>query len=221
MGEPPVETYPGLFRIADAWDTSPWTRVSFGLQWVVEPEGQYPLTIAIKNPAKFFGASLEKALEDFIEIRTHERGSPGEAAAIRRVQAELDQLADARMGNDPVERTREILNAAKGNLRERFPGVLEFPDPVVRRRAAELLGEYAEQERDPGFRPGGEWDFFGDAVARRLDDEDPEVRAAAAAAVFRFFGQAVPGQAPEQLIETARGMYAGGRAASAAPAGSR
>lgn len=203
----PVERYPGLRYMAEGWDSSPWTRVSFGLQWVVEPGGRYPLTISIKHPKKYFGSSLEQALRRFIRIRGHERGSSAEGEAIAAVQADLRAEHEARRGNDPVERTAEILNDAKGDLSQRFPGVFDFPDPQVRRRAAELLGEYAQREGGEGFLPGRRWSFFGEALARRLEDESPEVRRAAASALHRI-GGLEPVGSDDELVTRAGRLWA-------------
>ena len=174
---------------------------------MVEPEGQYPLTVAIRAPKKNFGNALEVSLKRFIAIRSHERGSQEEADAIQALQAELRQIADSRLGNDPYERTREIFNVAQGDLQQRFPGVFEFPDPAIRAHAAELLGTYAEREGDEGFRPGGPWDYFGAAVVGCLEDEDPDVRNAAAVAIHRFLGRPAP-EANEQAVAAAARLWA-------------
>ena len=35
---------PGMWVIKRAWDNSPWTRVSFGSEWVLDPTGTYIVT---------------------------------------------------------------------------------------------------------------------------------------------------------------------------------
>lgn len=217
-GEVPVEKYPGLKYIAGAWNGSPWTRVSFGLQWVVEPEGRYPLSIATQVIDTPFSKTLEIALQRMIEIRKHPRGSAGEKAAIQRVQDELEEQAAGRTNNDPYLRTKAIFATAVGDLKKRFPGVLAYPDPKIRARAAELVGMYAERENESCFRPGGRLDFFGEAVARCLDDEAPEVRSQAARSMHQIFARPAPEGGTDVLLASAKELWAQGSAAPMAPA---
>ena len=202
QGPFPAEKYPGLRMIQEGWDTNPWTRVSFGQQWVLDPEGRYPLSFFYWGLDKI----VEVALQRMIKIRSHPRGSAAEAEAIREVVAEIEEERKV-MGNSPAQRTRSIFTIADGNLPERFPGVFEFEEVWVRRRAAELLGEYAAEADDEGFRPGGQWDFFGRAVYERLDDEEPEVRVAAAVAMHRFFGQEPDTLEEQALVDAAGALW--------------
>jgi hypothetical protein len=103
-------------------------------------------------------------------------------------------------------RTQEIFQTANF-VEQRFPAVIDHADPEVRRRAIELIGEYAEKEGDPGFRPRGRWETFAEKVARRLDDEDAGVRAAAAGAVLRFGGAPAPDASTDELVAAARVVW--------------
>ncbi len=188
--------------------------MSFGAQWVIEPEGQYMLTSGAKRhfrkgEAKVFGAALEEALWRFMRVRKHERGSPEEAEAIKVVKAEVasDWKNKHPYFVDPDFFTKEVFQAKVG-LPTRFPGVLKQKEPSVRRQVAELLGRYAEKEGDEGFRPGGDYyPFFGVGVAAYLDDPVPEVRHAAATALYQFTGKSAPDSEGAELVAAAREMW--------------
>ena len=130
------------------------------------------------------------------------RGSAEEAEAIRTLAPNLrdEWLEQSQLFLDG--RTEQIFEAAE-NQNKRYPGVFEFDDPWVRRRAIELVGRYAEIEESREFLPGGEWSVFGEAVAGCLEDEDPEVRTAAAAAVYQFEGAAAPSLKGSELVAAA------------------
>ena len=199
LGAMPNEKYPGLDHIRDFWDICPWTRVSFGAQWVIEPQGQYMLSTGAKRhfrqgEAEVFEAALEEALKRFVAVRKQERGSPQEAKVVDKLKKQVAWEWENKHPYfvDPYYFTKEIF-LAKVGLDTRFPGILKYPDPVVRRQVADLLGEYALEEEDPGFAPGGDYfSFFGTGVAAYLDDESAEVRRAAAVALYRFRGEEAP-----------------------------
>lgn len=209
----PAEKYPGLAHIRDFWDRCPWTRVSFGAQWVIEPEGQYMLTTGAprhfrKGEAKVFQMALEEALKRFIRIRSAERGSEEEARIVAQVEERIDQEWKTRHPYfvDPDLFTKEIFDADV-RVESRFPGVLKIDEPSVRRQAAEMLGRYAAKY-SPEFRPGGKYFFFGDGVAKLLDDPDASVRRAAAGALYQFEGKPVPPiDDLDELVSGARKMW--------------
>jgi len=217
----PVDKYPGLWRIGASWENNPWTRVSFGAVWIIEPGGQYMLSpvdddvhnACSKSRLANLGGHMEGALEKLAQIRSHPRGSEGEAEAIRRLaeksSAQWEMKSDAYLD----ARTKQIFVAAQDQNR-RYPGVFENSDPWVRRRAIELVGRYSRMEEDRGFLPGGKWSVFGESVARCLDDAVPEVRLAAATAVFEFGGIPVPDAAGDDLVAAARQSWSRREAAA-------
>jgi hypothetical protein len=209
-GALPAERYPGLAHIRRLWDIDPWTRQGFGGQWVIDPEGRYMLATGPSRPYKMgnqgalFQQSVELALARFARIRSCARDSAEESEEIRKLQGEIDrEVREKHRGFDPMLRTRGMLDRKNPSGR-RFDGVLKSPDPVVRRQIADLLGRFAEAEGREPFLPGGKWEFFSRSIAGYLDDEIPEVRAAAAGALLRFVGDEIPTLEGDELVSTAR-----------------
>lgn len=219
----PVDEYPGLWRIGASWEHNPWTRVSFGAVWVIEPEGQFmlsPVTDDVHNACSKsrlvdLANHLEGALAKLAEIRSHPRGSEAEAEAIRQVAEQASE--QWRMKSDAYldARTKQIFVAAQDQNR-RYPGVFKNPDPWVRLRAIELVSRYSRIEGDRGFLPGGEWSTFGENIAFCLDDADADVRTAAASALFEFAGMPVPSAEGDELVAAARDSWSRHRTAAAA-----
>ena len=211
----PADKYAGLWRIGASWENNPWTRVSFGSVWLLEPGGQYmliPATDDITNACnKTRLANLDELLEQSLEtlrkIRAHRRGSPEEAEAIRSLGGSSKEQWIAQSEAYLDARTKQIFVAAK-DQNDRYPGIFENSDPWVRRRAIELVGRYSRLERDQGFLPGGQWSAFGEGVASCLDDEDAEVRLAAASTLFEFGGAPVPSLEGSELVSVARERWA-------------
>ena len=147
----------------NAWNTIPYTRVAFSGEWVLSPDGQYLIANAsCKHQAvrsadamfsKSFGRMIEVALKRHARIRSHEPGSPEQLAEIERVKAEVDadlrEIRPCWLGSDAMGEHLMKTLANQGDDSEGFEKkyaiVLAWPDPVVRRRGAEMIGAYAQR----------------------------------------------------------------------------
>lgn len=213
-GAMPAEKYPGLAHIREFWDVNPWTRVTFGCQFMISSDGQYMLSAGPQRhfrqgEAKVFQGSLEEALARHRRVNQFEPGTPERAAEIAKVKQEVDADWNERHWyfTNPDRWTNDIFTS-KARIEERFPKVLEQPEKFVRRRVCELLGRYAERTKTDGFLPDGEWHFFGDAVAARLDDPEPEVRHAAAVTLHQFVYKKAPLiESDDELVAAARELW--------------
>ena len=208
---------PGMWVIRRAWEHSPWTRVSFGSEWVLDPTGQYILSTGFHKHADLpmvetLETELEKSLERFARIRSHARGSAAEQAELTRVEAEVaDDLklfrpcwVDLNVGT--LETLRVVATENPATFGSRLAGVFTFPDPVVRRQAAEALdvfmcsGKHAEFSEDHIL-------FLERQMFQLLGDEDPAVRSAAARAMFAFEHLAVPELTDSDLVARAAELW--------------
>lgn len=233
-GALPAERYPGLAPIRHMWDVNPWTRVGFGAQWVLMPDGGVLLSSGARKPFRAgdqgaqFQRVLEESLRRFLAIRSHPRGSDAEARALtdlgRRIETEWRTVH--RREVDPWLRTCDVLEAGS-HLEERFPGVLHQPEPEVRIQVARLLRRYALEKGGEGFLPGGPWEVFSAGLRDCLDDPEPPVREAAARALLAFRGApeptpggprpGEPGSRTEVLVEAARAEWSSDPGAQGAP----
>lgn len=206
----PADKYPGLQRVRTFWDNTPWSRVTFGLQFIISPDGQYMLSTGPQRhfrvgESEVFRGALEESLKRLVKIRKTDRGSAEESEAIRLVEAQNDQDWKSRHPYyaSADQWTADIFKAAH-NIEYRFSNVTKQPEPIVRRQVCELLGRYAHKTASTRFSPGGDVDFFGAAVFRLLDDPVEDVRHAAAVAIFRFMSEPVPEVEGAALIDAAR-----------------
>ncbi len=86
---------PGMRIVKYAWENSPWTRVSFGTEWVLDPTGEHILSVGFHKHGNLpmvetLEKEWEKALTRFARIRSHERGSQAEAEELAKVEAEIE-----------------------------------------------------------------------------------------------------------------------------------
>jgi hypothetical protein len=208
---------PGMWVIKRAWDNSPWTRVSFGSEWVLYPTGESILSTGFHKHTDLpmvqtLEDELEKALTRFARIRSHERGSSEEAAELAAVEAEIDSdlklmrpcWVDFNLGT--LETLRVVATEDPSTFGSRLAGVFTFPEPIVRRQAAEALGLC--------MATGGRTEFSAEHVlfmqrqmVALLDDPEPDVREAAARAMFQFEGLAVPDQQGDELVASAAALW--------------
>lgn len=229
-GPVPADKYPGLRLIREFQDICPWTRVAFGLQFVIEPGGQYMLSPGIgrrwgakessrvrptaesdwDTRMKVFMSLLREAEANYALVRRHEPGSPEEAKAIQLLSRKIEKQWAKRSPRfvDADLFTDEMFRLSVG-LYKRYPGALVQPEPQVRRQAAELLGRYAVRSGDVRFRPKDEhYEAFSVPVAHLLDDEVEEVRHAAAVALYRFLGVTLPDtEDTAALVDAVRALW--------------
>lgn len=215
---------PAMWALKRAWEGSPWTRVSFGSEWVLEPGGEFLLSTGFHKHtdlpmAKTFQDSLETALKRFARLRVHERGSAEEQAEVEKIKAEIRRdmkefrpcWEDFRVG---TQETLAVLGRDDPAMFERkLSGVFTYPETRVRRMVSEALGAYvtsphADQLTDEQSL------FLEERVAALLDDEELEVREAAAAALFQFRGREVPDERGEPLVTAARALWSDRQAAA-------
>jgi len=209
---------PAMSYLKRAWEGSPWTRVSFGSEWVLEPGGQFLLSTGFHKHtdlpvAKTFQDSLETALKRFARLRAHPRGSPEERAEVAQIESEIQRdmkelrpcWLDFRIG---TQETLAALGHGEPRLFEqKLSGVFTYPDPKVRRQVAEALGAFIASEfadtltEDQAF-------FLEQRVAQLLTDEDADVRQAAALAMYQFEGRPAPEEQGDPLVEAALGLWA-------------
>ena len=213
---------PAMWALKRAWEGSPWTRVSFGSEWVMEPGGEFLLSTGFHKHtdlpvAKTFQESLETALERFARLRVHERGSAEERAEIEKIKAEIRRdmkefrpcWEDFRIG---TQETLAVLGRGDPAMFERkLSGVFTYPDASVRRMVSEALAAYVTSPHADDLSEEQSL-FLEERVAGLLDDEVPEVREAAAAALFQFEGREVPEQRGEPLVTAARELWSDRRA---------
>jgi hypothetical protein len=208
---------PGMRFVRRAWENSPWTRVSFGSEWVLDPSGEHVLSTGFHKHANLpmvqtLETEFEKALTRFARIRSHARGSKGEAEELAKVRAEIeaDMLVNRPCWSDlnvgTIETLRVVATDDPSTFRSRLSGVFTFPDPVVRRQAAEQLGVFMDK--------GGRSEFSSDhilflqrQIVSMLSDESPEVRHAAAVAMYEFEDLPVPDLEREELVAQAASLW--------------
>jgi hypothetical protein len=201
---------PGMWAIRRAWETSPWTRVSFGSEWVLDPTGQYVLSTGFHKHADLpmvatLERELQKSLQRFARIRSHPRGSDAEQVELERVVAEIDSdmallrpcWVDSSFGT--LETLRVVATEDPATFESRLAGVFTYPDPVVRRQAAEALETFMRSGRDAEFSPDHLL-FLERRMVALLDDEDTAVRLAAARAVFAFERLSTPASADDDEL---------------------
>ena len=229
-GPVPADKYPGLKLIREFQDICPWTRVAFGLQFVIEPGGQYMLSPGIgrrwgaqessrvrptadsdwDTRTKVFLSLLKEAERNLAFVRRHEAGSPQEAKAVQALNKKIEKQWAQRSPRfvDADLFTDEMFRLSVG-LYKRYPGALEQHEPAVRRQAAELLGRYAVRSGDERFRPGEDhYEAFSVLVANLLDDDVEDVRRASAVALYRFMGETLPEtEDTTALVAAARTMW--------------
>jgi hypothetical protein len=200
-----------------AWRESPWSRVSFGTEWVYDPAGDVLLATGFhkhdpdEEITAMFREMLESALKRWQRIRSHERGSTAEeaewAAVAREIEADKKRLRACWLDLDLL--TRETVKAFGANtelFNRRLTGPFQYPDPDVRRRGAVLMGRWAAglSEED---RVSQKTTQIGKAVAGLLDDEAQVVRQAAAVAVHQFQGRAISDADDPELVAAARTLW--------------
>jgi hypothetical protein len=208
---------PGMRFVRSAWENSPWTRVSFGSEWVLDPTGEHVLSTGFHKHANLpMVATLEKewekALTRFARIRSHARGSQGEAQELAKVAAEIDAdlpinrpcWTDLNFGT--LETLRVVATDDPSTFRSRLSGVFTYPDPEVRRQAAEQLGVFMDQGGRTEFSPDHILYLQGTIVGL-LGDEDSEVRHAAALAMYEFEDLPLPDLHGEELVAAAAALW--------------
>ena len=216
------------------YDETPWSRVSFGMEAVLDPTGEILLGVPphkheANSEARYskpndssghdntaigrlFEKMIEVSLMRLARIRSHERGSPAEAEEIRKVTAEVDN--DAGMPNhcmlDLHAATACTLNALGQNVASyeaKLSSVLESPEPKVLRQAAFALGHYAANSDE--FRASEVATFVSDQLAQLLEGTDFEVKRCAATALFQIVGEPVPTLEDTELVSSARELWEG------------
>lgn len=211
------EDVAGMWMIRKAWQSSPWTRVSFGTEWVLDPTGQHILSTGFHKHANLpmvetLETEFEKALTRFARIRSHERGSVAEKAELAKVDEEI--LADLPI-NRPcwmdlnvgtIETLRVVATDDPSTFRSRLSGVFTFPDPTVRRQAAEHLGTFMDKGGRSEFSPDHIL-FLQRQIVGLMSDEEPEVRHAAAIAMYEFEDLEAPDLQGDELVANAASLW--------------
>lgn len=208
---------PGMRYVLEAWNTSPWTRVSFGTEWVLDPTGEHILSTGFHKHANLpMVATLEKewekALTRFARIRSHERGSKAEAQELAKVEAEIEAdmpinrpcWTDLNVGT--IETLRVVATDEPSNFKSRLSGVFTYPDPHVRKMAAEHLGVFMARGGQAEFSPDHIL-YLQSTVVGLLSDEDEGVRNAAALAMYEFEDLPVPELQGEELVAAAATLW--------------
>lgn len=211
----------GLAGLRRSWSSIPWTRVSFGSEYILDPEGNYVLSSGFSKHghamtkrrqfAPLFQKSLEESLDRFARIRAHQRGSAEEQQEIRRLSRQIVMDLHVRRPCfwDTDLFTDCTLKALWGgnaeSFEKRLSGVFRYPDPVVRRQLAVTLGRYAERSGIE-FRSSDNGFFLGERVAGLLADSDASVRHAAAVALYQFESQSLPAEG-SSLVASARKLW--------------
>lgn len=208
---------PGMRIVKYAWENSPWTRVSFGTEWVLDPTGEHILSVGFHKHGNLpmvetLEKEWEKALTRFARIRSHERGSQAEAEELAKVEAEIEAdmpinrpcWTDLNVGT--IETLRVVATDDPSTFRSRLSGVFTYPDPVVRRQAAEHLGVFMDK--------GGREEFSADhilylqrTIVGLLSDKEPEVRHAAAMAMYEFEDLPAPDLQGDELVAAAAALW--------------
>ena len=216
------------------YDETPWSRVSFGMEAVLDPTGEILLGVPPHkhegNPksrystpdnsnvhnhlaiGQLFEKMIEVSLMRLARVRSHERGSPAEAEEIRKVTAEVDN--DARMPNHCMHDLHALsactLNSLGKNLasyKAKLSSILESPEPKVLRQAAFSLGHYADNSDE--FRASEVATYVGDQLAQLLDEPEVAVRRSAATALFKIAGEPVPSLEDAELVASALVLWEG------------
>ena len=216
------------------YDETPWSRVSFGMEAVLDPTGEILLGVPphkheANSEARYskpndssghdntaigrlFEKMIEVSLMRLARIRSHERGSPAEAEEIRQVNAEVDN--DAAMPNQCMHDlhaltacTLNTLGKDLASYEAKLSSILESPEPKVLRQAAFALGHYAHNSDE--FRAGEVATYVGDQLARLLDQPDVAVRRSAATALFQIAGEPVPSLEDAELVSSALVLWEG------------
>jgi hypothetical protein len=203
--------------VRQAWESSPWTRVSFGTEWVLDPTGEHILSTGFHKHANLpMVATLEKewekALTRFARIRSHPRGSKGEAEELAKVEAEIEAdmpinrpcWTDLNFGT--IETLRVVATDEPSNFKSRLSGVFTYPDPHVRKMAAEHLGVFMAKGGREEFSPDHIL-YLQSTVVGLLSDEDAGVRLAAALAMYEFEDLPVPALQGEELVASASALW--------------
>jgi len=216
------EDVPGLDPLRKAWGEIPWTRVAFSGEWVLEPRGRFLLSmahckhVAARSEQIGFGESFQQALEESLErharIRSHPPGSPEERAEEERVAAEAradfevrrECWMDVDRMTDHFVKTLRNQGAKQVDFESKYAVIIQWPEPPLRMAATAALGRYAERH-DMDFAT--EAPLLSAEVAGLLDDEDPEVRATAARALFQFDRARLPDSTGEELVAAARTQW--------------
>lgn len=216
------------------YDETPWSRVSFGMEAVLDPTGDILLGVPphkheVKPEARYgtpddskghdvtaigrlFENMIETSLMRFARIRAHERGSPAEAEEIRKVNAEVD--LEASMPNHCMHDlhaltacTLNTLGRDRASYEAKLSSILESPEPKVLKQAAFALGHYADNSAE--FRDSEVATYVGDQLARLLDQTDVTVRRSAATALFQIAGEPVPSVEDAELVSSALLLWEG------------
>ena len=209
-----------MAHLVRSWDENPWTRVSFGTEFVLDPTGEILLTAGphkhVATKKKILSGLFEKCLEDsldrFARIRKHERGSDAEQAEIDLVKAEVQQeLVDTRPCLwDPDASTdctfKMLWQGEVARFEKKLSGIFAYPDPAIRREIAGAIGRYAERHRDEF--DDSKREYLAGKLTSLLKDENKEVRSSAALALFRFADKPVPEGDEDQVIEAAGALFA-------------
>jgi len=207
----------GMRFVRKAWEESPWTRVSFGTEWVLDPTGEHILSTGFHKHVNLpmvqtLETEFEKALTRFARIRSHKRGSKAEAEELAKVRAEIEAdmpinrpcWVDLNVGT--IETLRVVATDEPSNFKSRLSGVFTFPDPVVRRQAAEHLGTFMDKGGRSEFSPDHIL-YLQSTIVGLLSDKEPDVRHAAALAMYEFEDQPVPDLQGEDLVAAAAALW--------------
>lgn len=209
----------GMRFVRKAWDTSPWTRVSFGTEWVLDPTGEHILSTGFHKHGNLpmigtLEKEFEKALARYARIRSHERGSKAETEELAKVRVEIEAdmpinrpcWTDLNVGT--IETLRVVATDEPSNFKSRLSGVFTYPDPHVRQMAAEHLGVFMDKGGRAEFSPDHIL-YLQSTIVGLLSDEVPEVRHAAALAMYEFEDLPVPSLQGEELVAAAATMWSG------------
>lgn len=217
------ERVEALWPLRETWAEFPYARVSFSGEWVLGSDGELLLGVSIcrhgparaKLPGPASRMDLAEAFHDMLSsaLERHARlQTPGEAA---REQVRAEVLADMRaikpcwLDVDVMtEHVLEVLWALKDReagrgFQAKYAVVLNWPEPMVRSKAIQLFGRFAERTGSVEFRAGGRAALLRAEVEKLLSDEDPQVRRAAAVALHQFEGRPVVAAHDEALVESA------------------
>jgi hypothetical protein len=208
---------PGMRIVKYAWENSPWTRVSFGTEWVLDPTGEHILSTGFHKHANLpmvqtLEDEWEKALTRFARIRSHKRGSQAEAEELAKVRAEIE--ADlpinrpcwTNLNIGTIETLRVVATDEPSNFKSRLSGVFTYPDPHVRKMAAEHLGVFMDKGGRAEFSPDHIL-YLQSTVVGLLSDEDADVRHAAALAMYEFEDLTAPDLQGEELVAAAAALW--------------
>lgn len=223
---------PALKVLKDYWDQVMYARVAFAGEWVLDSRGEVLLgNSGCKHRAgerqglelaEVFQRALEVGLKRQERLNRAEHGTPAYDKVVEGIEAlmQKDLREYGLCWIDPDVMTdhyfKTVVNQGKTPEAEariafekRYVQMFIWEDSAdVRRKAVEAWGRYAQQTE---ARIDEEVVYLADQAALLLEDEDAEVRRAAAEALYHMRQLDVPELAEDELIAAAGEMWWDGR----------